>query len=83
VTGRLVATRSEAGLSSALTRMLVRGGEPLIRKGMDLAMRLLGEQFVTGRDIDEALARGRGPERRGGRRGVAIAIPSTCWARRR
>ena len=65
VTGRLVATRSEAGLSSALTRMLVRGGEPLIRKGMDLAMRLLGEQFVTGRDIDEALARGRGPERRG------------------
>lgn len=65
VTGRLVATRSDEGLSSALTRMLARGGEPLIRKGMDLAMRMLGEQFVTGRDIDEALARGRGPESRG------------------
>ncbi|MBL8445281.1 MAG: proline dehydrogenase family protein, partial [Zoogloeaceae bacterium] len=65
VTGRLVATRSEEGLSSALTKMLARGGEPLIRKGMDLAMRMLGEQFVTGRDIDEALERGRGPEKRG------------------
>ena len=57
VTGRLVATRSEEGLTSALNRLLARGGEPLIRKSMDLAMRMLGEQFVTGRDIDEALSR--------------------------
>ncbi len=65
VTGRLVSTSSEAGLSSALTKLLSRGGEPLIRKGMDLAMRMLGEQFVTGRDIDEALERGRATEKRG------------------
>ena len=65
ITGRLVSTSSEEGLSSALTRLVARGGEPLIRKGMDLAMRMLGEQFVTGRDIDEALQRGRAHEARG------------------
>ena len=59
ITGRLTATSSAAGLSRALARLIARGGEPLIRKGLDLAMRLLGEQFVTGRDIDEALARGK------------------------
>ncbi|MGU3327565.1 trifunctional transcriptional regulator/proline dehydrogenase/L-glutamate gamma-semialdehyde dehydrogenase [Methylobacterium mesophilicum] len=55
VTGRLAATRSESGLSATLTRLIARGGEPLIRKAVDLAMRLMGEQFVTGRDIAEAL----------------------------
>ena len=65
ITGRLVSTSSEQGLSSALTRLVARGGEPLIRKGMDLAMRMLGEQFVTGRDIDEALERGREHEKKG------------------
>ena len=65
VTGRLVATRSGEGLSGALSGLLARGGEPLIRKGMDLAMRMLGEQFVTGRDIDEALERARDLEQRG------------------
>nr|WP_249115976.1 trifunctional transcriptional regulator/proline dehydrogenase/L-glutamate gamma-semialdehyde dehydrogenase [Azoarcus sp. L1K30] len=65
ITGRLVSTSSEQSLSNALNRLLSRGGEPLIRKGMDLAMRMLGEQFVTGRDIDEALERGRSTEKRG------------------
>ena len=37
----------------------------LIRKGTDLAMRLLGEQFVTGRTIEEALERARPQEARG------------------
>ncbi|HQU90233.1 MAG TPA: proline dehydrogenase family protein, partial [Denitromonas sp.] len=65
VTGRLVATRSEQSLGSALSKLMQRGGEPVIRKGMDLAMRMLGEQFVTGRDIDEALTRGKATEKRG------------------
>lgn len=65
ITGRLVATNSEDSLGGALTRLLARGGEPLIRKAMDLAMRMLGEQFVTGRDIGEALARGKNMEARG------------------
>ncbi|RXZ31134.1 trifunctional transcriptional regulator/proline dehydrogenase/L-glutamate gamma-semialdehyde dehydrogenase [Oxalobacteraceae bacterium CAVE-383] len=65
VTGKLVGSSSERGLGSALTRLIGKGGEPLIRKGVDLAMRMLGKQFVTGRDIDEALANGRGREARG------------------
>jgi RHH-type proline utilization regulon transcriptional repressor/proline dehydrogenase/delta 1-pyrroline-5-carboxylate dehydrogenase len=31
--------------------MIGKGGEPLIRKGVDMAMRLMGEQFVTGETI--------------------------------
>ena len=59
LTGKLVATHSESGLSSALTRLLGKGGEPLIRKGVDRAMRVMGEQFVTGETIGEALANAR------------------------
>ncbi|UYN96822.1 MAG: bifunctional proline dehydrogenase/L-glutamate gamma-semialdehyde dehydrogenase PutA [Enhydrobacter sp.] len=59
VTGRLTGTTSEAGLSAALTRLIARGGEPLIRRAVNLAMRLMGEQFVSGQTIEEALDRGR------------------------
>ena len=65
VTGRLTATSNETSLSSALTRLLARGGEPIIRRGVDLAMRLLGEQFVAGETIDQALAHARTWERKG------------------
>jgi len=65
ISGQLVATHSEAGLGSALARLLARGGEPLIRKGVDLAMRLLGQQFVTGQTIEEALERAQPLEARG------------------
>ncbi|TAM53023.1 MAG: trifunctional transcriptional regulator/proline dehydrogenase/L-glutamate gamma-semialdehyde dehydrogenase [Paraburkholderia sp.] len=65
ITGKLVTTNSEAGLSSALTRLIGKGGEPLIRKGVDMAMRLMGEQFVTGETISEALANSRKYEARG------------------
>ncbi len=65
VTGRLTATASEDGLSSALTRLITKGGEPVIRRGVDMAMRMMGEQFVTGRTISEALANARRLEGRG------------------
>ncbi|WP_298236165.1 proline dehydrogenase family protein, partial [uncultured Azohydromonas sp.] len=64
--GRLAATQqAEAGLGSALSRVLARSGEPLLRKGVDLAMRLLGEQFVCGQTIGEALSRARKREAQG------------------
>ncbi len=65
VTGKLVSLAEEKALSSALTRLLARGGEPLVRKGLDVAMRLLGETFVTGRTIEEALDRVRPLEQKG------------------
>ncbi|QYF95196.1 trifunctional transcriptional regulator/proline dehydrogenase/L-glutamate gamma-semialdehyde dehydrogenase [Massilia sp. PAMC28688] len=65
ITGKLVGTSSEAGLTSALSKLIGKGGEPLIRKGVDLAMRMLGNQFVTGQTIDEALKNSRDNEARG------------------
>ena len=65
VTGKLTATSSESSLGAALTRLIARGGEPLIRRGTDLAMRMMGEQFVTGQTIEEALAKSRKHEAKG------------------
>ncbi|MDR3539257.1 MAG: trifunctional transcriptional regulator/proline dehydrogenase/L-glutamate gamma-semialdehyde dehydrogenase [Acetobacteraceae bacterium] len=65
VTGKLTATNSETGLARALARLIGRGGEPLVRRGVDLAMRMMGEQFVTGQTIKEALANARKLESRG------------------
>jgi RHH-type proline utilization regulon transcriptional repressor/proline dehydrogenase/delta 1-pyrroline-5-carboxylate dehydrogenase len=59
LTGKLTATHSERGLSTALTRLVAKGGEPLIRHGVKIAMRLMGEQFVAGQTIEEALEHGR------------------------
>lgn len=64
-TGRLVATHNEANLSRSLNRIISKSGEPLIRKGVDIAMRLMGEQFVTGETIAEALANARKLEEKG------------------
>ena len=55
VTGKLVATHDERGLSNALTRATARVGEPVIRKAVDLGMRLMGKQFVAGETIADAL----------------------------
>ncbi len=65
VTGKLVTTNSDQGLGAALGRLITKGGEPLIRKGVDLAMRMLGNQFVTGQTIEEALKNSIDNEKRG------------------
>ncbi|RTD96104.1 trifunctional transcriptional regulator/proline dehydrogenase/L-glutamate gamma-semialdehyde dehydrogenase [Variovorax atrisoli] len=65
LTGKLVATHSESSLSTVLTRLIGKGGEPLIRKGVDMAMRMMGEQFVTGETIAQALANARELEAQG------------------
>ncbi len=65
VTGKLTSTVNDPGLSAALTRLIARAGEPVIRRGVDMAMRMMGEQFVTGETIDEALRRSRALEARG------------------
>jgi RHH-type proline utilization regulon transcriptional repressor/proline dehydrogenase/delta 1-pyrroline-5-carboxylate dehydrogenase len=65
VTGKLVATHSDDSLGAAVNRLVARGGEPLIRAGVDIAMRLLGQQFVLGRTIEQALARAQEAEQRG------------------
>jgi RHH-type proline utilization regulon transcriptional repressor/proline dehydrogenase/delta 1-pyrroline-5-carboxylate dehydrogenase len=65
ITGKLVSTHSESGLSAAIGRLVSAGGEPLIRKGVDMVMRMMGEQFVTGENIEEALHNARQRESQG------------------
>ena len=67
LTGRLIEWRDDPAedLLGALRRRLERGGEPLIREALRRALGILGEQFVLGRTIGEALARAaRGDEAR-------------------
>lgn len=65
LTGKLVSVNSEQSLSKALTRLIGKGGEPLIRKGVNMAMRMMGEQFVTGQTISAAIANSRKLEDKG------------------
>ena len=65
ITGKLTAQTDENSLGTALTRVLGRGGAPLIRQGVNYAMRLLGKQFVTGQTIEEALKNGKAREKMG------------------
>ena len=65
VTGKLTSTVNDRSLSAALTRLIARCGEPVIRRGVDMAMRMMGEQFVSGQTISEALANNRKHEAKG------------------
>jgi len=65
ITGRLTASVDDDQLSSALTRLVARCGEPVIRGAVDMAMRMMGEQFVAGQTIREALKRARRLEEKG------------------
>lgn len=65
LTGKLASLNSEKSLSTALTRLIGKGGEPVIRRGVDLAMRMLGEQFVSGESIGQALAHASKFEKQG------------------
>ncbi|MET1112977.1 MAG: L-glutamate gamma-semialdehyde dehydrogenase [Allosphingosinicella sp.] len=55
VIGRALVSESEQ--ASALKRLLSRAGEPFVRQAVGAAMRLMGEIFVMGRTIDEAIRR--------------------------
>lgn len=63
--GKLTAAVSDKGLASALTRLLARVGEPVVRRAVDLAMHMMGEQFVLGETIDQALRRASRMEAKG------------------
>ena len=65
ITGKLTTSTSEKNMGSALSRIISKGGAPLIRQGVNYAMRLLGKQFVTGQTIEEALQNGKEREKMG------------------
>ena len=57
LTGTLLDPESSAKSDSIgyLTRMVSKAGEPVIRKAMRHAMKIMGKQFVLGRSIQEAM----------------------------
>ena len=55
VIGRALVSETEQ--ASALKRLLSRAGEPFVRQAVGAAMRLMGEIFVMGRTIEEAIRR--------------------------
>ncbi len=56
VVGRALVGEGGAG---ALRRLLSRAGEPFVRQAVAAAMKMMGEIFVMGRTIDEAMRRMR------------------------
>ena len=67
LTGRVV--RLDEGVKNdfggTLRRLVHDSGEPVIRRAVTQAMRILGRQFVMGRTIKEALERAKPEEKRG------------------
>ena len=61
LTGRVVKLGEDKGAGPAgiLKRLVARSGEPFIRQALRQAMRILGDNFVLGRTIEEALGAGR------------------------
>jgi RHH-type proline utilization regulon transcriptional repressor/proline dehydrogenase/delta 1-pyrroline-5-carboxylate dehydrogenase len=63
VIGRALVSDSEQ--ASALKRLMARAGEPFVRQAVGAAMRMMGEIFVMGRTIEEAMGRMKKRENRG------------------
>ncbi len=61
LTGRIIDVEEEArrDLGGWLRRLTARVGEPVIRQAVAAAVRMMGEQFVLGRNIGSALARAK------------------------
>ncbi len=64
LTGRVLDDEGQ-GVEATLRGLVRRMGEPVIRRAVSRAMREMGEQFVLGRTIDEALKRGKSMEEKG------------------
>ena len=54
-----------SGKASVLKRLVARAGEPFVRQAVGAAMRMMGQVFVMGRTIDEALVRAGDKDNRG------------------
>lgn len=63
ITGTLM--QPSTGVAASLQALTGRLTEPLIRKAMELALEMLGEQFVTGETIEQALRRAQTWETKG------------------
>ncbi|EED30455.1 proline dehydrogenase/delta-1-pyrroline-5-carboxylate dehydrogenase [gamma proteobacterium NOR5-3] len=65
MTGRVLDDDNSASVSGLLNRTVKRLGEPVVRLAVKRAMREMGNQFVLGQTIEEALKRAEEETRRG------------------
>lgn len=66
LTGRVVRLEDSArDFAGTVRRLVHRSGEPVIRRAVVQAMRILGRQFVMGRTIEEAIERAKPDEEAG------------------
>lgn len=67
VTGKMVnyTDKTKEQQFGMLKKTIGRLGEPVIRKSVNFAMKIMGKQFVMGRTIDEAIERAAETEQKG------------------
>jgi RHH-type proline utilization regulon transcriptional repressor/proline dehydrogenase/delta 1-pyrroline-5-carboxylate dehydrogenase len=58
LTGKVLDEAEEPGVFSAMRGLVKRVGEPVIRRAVRAAMKEMGNQFVLGENIEDALKRG-------------------------
>lgn len=64
-TGKILKTPEEGYFKNLWQNLIRKSGEPIIRKAVCEAIKLLGEQFVLGRTIEEALKNSKPYEEKG------------------
>ena len=67
LTGKILTRKDKTSknLSTSLQKFLERSSQPVIHKAVQQAMRILGQQFVMGRTIKEAIKRAQKNEAKG------------------
>jgi len=65
ITGKVIDARTETPVAGTLHRMVKRLGEPVIRAAVLKSMKFLGQQFVLGETMEDAIKRGRSKEAAG------------------
>ncbi|WP_100643741.1 bifunctional proline dehydrogenase/L-glutamate gamma-semialdehyde dehydrogenase PutA [Alteromonas facilis] len=67
LTGNMVnyADKSKSDQFNLLKKTMGRMGEPVIRRAMNIAMKVMGRQFVMGETIDDAIKRAAEKEKKG------------------
>ncbi len=65
LTGRVLQEKEETGITSSMGKLVKRVGEPVIRRAVKAAMKEMGNQFVLGETIENAVERGSKREAEG------------------
>ncbi len=65
LTGKLQKNEKQSRFGGVLKRFFSRSSEPIVRKAVGTAMKILSKQFVLGRTIEEAVQRAKNKEKQG------------------